>query len=57
METIENYINSGILELYVMGLTTDAESLEIKNLTDKNTEIQLEIDAIADALHLHSLGG
>ena len=54
METIENYINSGILELYVMGLTTDAESLEIKNLTDKNTEIQLEIDAIADALQIYA---
>lgn len=54
METIENYINSGILELYVMGMTTDEESIEVKNLAEKNTEIQNEIAAISDALQIHA---
>ena len=32
MNTIENYINSGILELYVLGLTSDEETIEISKL-------------------------
>lgn len=51
MNTIENYINSGILELYVMGMTNAEESLEIKNLYENNLEIKNEIDEITNALH------
>lgn len=54
MNTIENYINSGILELYVMGMTSDAESLEIKLLSEKNIEIKNEIDSISKALEIYS---
>ncbi len=54
MDTIENYINSGILELYVMGMTNEDETLEIKLLSDKNTEIRNEIEAICNALQKHA---
>jgi mannose-6-phosphate isomerase-like protein (cupin superfamily) len=54
MNTIEDYINSGILELYLMGMTNDDESQEIKILSENNIEIKNEVDAIANALQLHS---
>ena len=54
MNTIENYINSGILELYVMGMTNDEESLEIKLLSDNNIEIRSEIEAISNALQIYT---
>ena len=54
MDTIENYINSGILELYVMGTTTEEESLEIKLLSENNNRIKNEIDAITNALQIYA---
>jgi quercetin dioxygenase-like cupin family protein len=54
MSTTENYINSGILELYVMGMTNDEESQEIKILSENNIEIKNEIDAISDALQIYA---
>ena len=54
MNTIENYINSGILELYVMGMTTDDESLEIRLMSEKNIEIKTEIESISQALNIYA---
>jgi mannose-6-phosphate isomerase-like protein (cupin superfamily) len=50
MKTIEEYINSGIIELYVMGMTTNEENIEITKLAKENTEIRNEIEAIENAL-------
>ena len=55
MNTIENYINSGILELYVMGMTTDDESLEIRLMSEKNIEIKTEIESISQALNIYAI--
>ncbi|WP_310556864.1 cupin domain-containing protein [Flavobacterium sp.] len=54
MNTIENYINSGILELYVFGMTTDDENSEIAKLAANNIEIKNEIDAIEKAMQITS---
>lgn len=54
MEAIENYINSGILELYVLGMTTDEETIEITKLAEKHPEIKNEIIAIEYALQVIS---
>ncbi len=54
MNTIENYINSGILELYVMGLTSEEENQEIQIMSDANLEISNEIDEISKALNTFS---
>jgi mannose-6-phosphate isomerase-like protein (cupin superfamily) len=54
MNTIENYINSGILELYVLGITTEQETLEISLLAESNEEIKNEIIAIETALQIYS---
>lgn len=50
MNTIENYINSGILELYVLGMTTEEESIEITELALTNEEIRNEIENIETTL-------
>ena len=52
MNTTENYFNSGILELYIMGLTSYEESLEIKILSEANDNIKSEIDSISTALQI-----
>jgi mannose-6-phosphate isomerase-like protein (cupin superfamily) len=50
MENIQDYINSGILELYVLGMTTEEETIEIAGLAAKHLEISQEIEAITTAL-------
>lgn len=54
MNSIQEYINSGILELYVLGITSNDENIEITLLAEKHVEIRNEIDAITDALQLYS---
>jgi len=54
MKNAEEYIKTGILEMYVLGLTSDEENLEITKLADANVEIRNEIDAITDALITHA---
>jgi mannose-6-phosphate isomerase-like protein (cupin superfamily) len=55
MKTIQEYINSGILEEYVLGLTSPEETLEVKARAENNIEIEKEIESISTALqHLSS---
>jgi anti-sigma-K factor RskA len=49
METKE-YIESGILELYVYGLLTESESMEVAAMSKKHVEINDEIIAIEKAI-------
>ncbi|KFF04679.1 anti-sigma factor [Flavobacterium reichenbachii] len=44
------YIESGILELYVYGLLTEKENLEIAELAKNNTEVDQEIISIEKAI-------
>lgn len=44
------YIDSGILELYVYGLLTDDENLQVSHMAKNNKEIQEEIVAIEKAI-------
>ena len=46
----QEYIESGTLELYVYGLLTEAENLEIAELAKKNPEVEQEILAIEKAI-------
>jgi quercetin dioxygenase-like cupin family protein len=55
MKDIEQYINSGILELYVLGMTTDEEAKEITLLAQSNSAIKTEIDAITTALEIDAV--
>lgn len=46
----QEYIDSGILELYVYGLLTEKENLEIAELAKNNPEVEQEIIAIEKAI-------
>jgi anti-sigma-K factor RskA len=46
----QEYIESGTLELYVYGLLTETENLEIAELAKKNPEVDQEIIAIEKAI-------
>ena len=50
MNTIQEYINSGVLELYVLGMTTEEENIEILRLAAENIEIKSEIEAIENEI-------
>jgi anti-sigma-K factor RskA len=49
MET-KDYIESGILELYVYGLLTESENDEVNAMANKNPEIKAEIVSIEKAI-------
>ncbi|WP_035643636.1 MULTISPECIES: anti-sigma factor [unclassified Flavobacterium] len=46
----QEYIESGLLELYVYGLLTEKENIEITELAKKNPEVDAEIIAIEKAI-------
>jgi len=46
----QEYIDSGILELYVYGLLTETENLEIAEMAKKNPEVDQEIISIEKAI-------
>jgi mannose-6-phosphate isomerase-like protein (cupin superfamily) len=48
--TITEFIESGILEQYVMGFASNSEVLEVERMAGKHTAVKLEIDSIAAAL-------
>lgn len=53
MEDITKYFESGIIELYVLGLTNPEETHEINELMKTHPEICNEIDSITEALMLY----
>ncbi|WP_417886837.1 anti-sigma factor domain-containing protein [Zunongwangia sp.] len=50
MATQDNYLTSGILELYVYGALSEKENIEITAMLKKHPEIQKEVSQIEDAL-------
>jgi mannose-6-phosphate isomerase-like protein (cupin superfamily) len=50
MKDINKYIDSGILEKYVLGFTTEEENAEIEKLSNEHEAIRTEIDEISEAL-------
>lgn len=54
MKNIKNYISSGIIEMYVLGLASEEEIKELMELSVTYTEIREEIDAVSDALMLYN---
>ncbi len=51
---IQEYIASGILESYVLGLANDKEKAQIEELANKSPEIKAELRAIEDALESYA---
>lgn len=53
--TSKEYIESGILESYVMGVASDIEREEVEMMAAANPEIRQEIYAISNALEKYAL--
>lgn len=57
MVDVKKYINSGILEHYVLGLTSPEENEDISKMAVLYPEIDIEIDLIISTLHTHANNG
>ncbi len=55
MKNIAKYIQSGILELYVMGITDKQETAQVEEMAAAFQEIQKEIDEISDAIERYAM--
>ncbi len=54
MDNITEYIESGIIEMYVLGLTSQDETNDINELANLHIEIRNEIEFITEALQVYS---
>ena len=54
MNKTEEYINSGILEMYVLGMTNLEETATVNEMAHLHEEIRLEIDEITQTLQNYS---
>lgn len=54
MEELKTYIESGILELYVLGQLNALEQAEVEAMAAKHTEIKQEIEAIEIAIEQYA---
>jgi len=50
---IKDYIESGILEMHVLGISSEEESLEVKRMIVSHPEIKKEVDEITSVLELY----
>ncbi|MFC6861088.1 anti-sigma factor [Zunongwangia atlantica] len=56
MAEIEDYISSGILELYVYGALSETESREVTAMLKEHPEVEKEVEEIEDALQKLAIG-
>ena len=55
MKTLKEYIESGILESYVLGITNDEESAEVEEMVATYNEIRSEINMISESIEKYAL--
>lgn len=55
MKTSKDYIDSGILEQYVLGHTSPGESEEVEMMAASDPAIRMEIEAITNALETYTM--
>ena len=55
MKTVKEYIDSGILEHYVLGCTSAEESIQVELLINEYPAIRMEITAIQTALECYAM--
>lgn len=54
MKSVKKYISSGILESYVLGITSAEESAEVEEMSAAHSEIYLEIQLIRASLERYA---
>jgi anti-sigma-K factor RskA len=52
---LKDIISSGLLELYILGLTSQDESMQVQQWIKQFPEVQKEIDSIQDAMESYAL--
>jgi mannose-6-phosphate isomerase-like protein (cupin superfamily) len=55
MDNVKDYIESGILELYVMGSTSFEETAEVERMTKLYPQVQTEIDIITETFQTSAI--
>jgi mannose-6-phosphate isomerase-like protein (cupin superfamily) len=55
MGSISNYIESGVIEMYVLGMCTPEEQVEVETLAAAHTEVRFAIDDFSEALEREAL--
>src|SRR5690349_21639782 len=50
MSKLNEFLESGLLELYVLGLTSDEENKEVELMISLYDEVSIEIDSISQSL-------
>lgn len=54
MKDLKTYLESGVLELYVLGDLSREEMLEVEEMAAQNSEVKAELDAIENALQAYA---
>ena len=54
MEDIKAYIESGILELYVLGDVSPDEKLQVEEMASKHPAVKAELDEIERSMELYA---
>lgn len=54
MKNLKTYLESGILELYVLGDLSSQEMLEVEEMALQNSEVKAELEAIENALQAYA---
>lgn len=54
MEDLKAYIESGILELYVLGDVTPTEKLQVEEMASKHPAVKAELDEIEHSIELYA---
>ncbi|WP_344765362.1 anti-sigma factor [Pedobacter ginsengiterrae] len=55
MENLKAYIESGVLELYVLGDLSSEETLQVEEMAARYAEVRAEIDAIEQAMEQYAM--
>jgi mannose-6-phosphate isomerase-like protein (cupin superfamily) len=55
MNSLEEYINSGVLELYAMGVLPEEEKIEVERMMSEHPQISEELKKIDDTLAHYAL--
>ena len=55
MENLKAYIESGVLELYVLGDLSPEEALQVEEMASQNPEVSAEIAAIEQAMEQYAM--
>jgi mannose-6-phosphate isomerase-like protein (cupin superfamily) len=54
MDAVIDFINSGVLELYVLGQATEQDALEVERMSEAYPQIREEVNSIAIALESYA---